>query len=175
MSESIVTTEWHSAFDYDNTQAVYYSGNNQTVFRYDGVIYWLISANGGRTTDEYDSFTISVPFSALYYYDPYTAQWVDTGETIDFPFVDQYGYELLSCQVIAQSWNEEELGSTFYSREYFDIRMIPAPVGNSFDSIFLVSPLDAVIVVLPVVLGVMTGYIALRKGIGFVRSMISRG
>lgn len=175
MSEEITTTEWKSAFSLDSTENVTGTSSMQTVFRYDGTYYWIIHSGTPSSSDNWDHIRITVPFSDLYYYDPSSAQWCSTGEDTNFPFMDLTGYHIEKGWLVAESWNDSELSSYYYSREQFDTRFLPAPTGTVFDSIYLSSPLDGVTALLPVVLALIVGVLAVRKGISYVRENLSRG
>lgn len=175
MAETTSTTEWKSAFALNPPDTS--SGEYQTIALHDGVYYWVVSAQQPQQLTA-DTFGGSDGIHSNYYYDGSTVSWVEIQDD-QLPYhstVDHLDYIIYPrSEIVAQSWERHALKSTYYSREQFDSRFVPAPVGNVFDSIYTVDALAGILSVLPVVFAALIGYLGFRKGISFVRTLLERG
>lgn len=175
MAETTTTTEWKSAFALNPPDTS--TGEYQTIALHDGVYYWVVSAQQPKQLTS-DTFGGLNGIHSNYYYDGSTVSWVEI-EDDQLPFfqvVDGlYWIIYPKSSIVAQSWDRKDLKSTYYTRNQFDSRFVPAPVGNVFDSIYTVDALGGILSVLPVVLAALLGYIAVRKGLRFVSGLLERG
>ena len=139
-----------------------------TIFR-DQDTYYFLQQNttpyiSGDSVVLYGSWSFGE--LSVFRYDPIFLSW------------DMYenpagSYYISTYQLIAQDWDSSR--ADFYSYSHFVSWDLPAPLGSSFDAIYVNTPLDEVLGLLPVVLVVIIGFIGIRKSISFIRSIISRG
>lgn len=175
MAETTTTTEWKSAFTLKPPHTS--TSSYQTIAKADGTYYWVITSQVPEklTSDTYGGLN---GLHSNYCYQLTDSAWVEIDDS-DLPFhqvIDGLNYIIFpKASIAAQSWNSSELRSTYYSRENFDARVVPAPVGNAFDSIYTVDALGGILSVLPVVLAALIGYLAIRKGVGFTINILKRG
>ena len=175
MAETTTVTEWKSAFSLNppHTDGAAY----QTIAKADGTYYWVVTSQLPEKLSS-DTFGGTNGLHSNYCYQLSDSSWIEIEDT-DLPFhqvIDGLHYIVFpKSSFAAQSWNSSELRSTYYPRDSFDARVVPAPVGNAFDSIYTVDLLGGILSVLPLVLAALIGYVAIRKGILFVSSLLKRG
>lgn len=169
------TTEWHSAFDYDNVDWHYHMGN---LFPDSISDYMVIRANNNLYAISYDNIRYTDTgiqlgngyINAMYYSD--TCSWRSpTGDNL-LSYVFQDGvlpYE--SIEILAQ--NVSRSHDHYFTTDQFRSGSINAPTGSYFDSIYLSSPVTEIINLLPIVLPILILFIASRKAIAFLRRLLS--
>ncbi len=174
MSET-TTTEWKSAFSLNPPQLD--TSSAQTIAKSNGIYYWIVTSEQPEkiSSDLYGSLN---GFNSCYCYELTDSSWVEISDS-DLPFFQVidglYYINFPKSSIVAQSWNDAELHTTFYPREHFDSRIVPAPVGNAFDSIYTNNVLDEVLALLPVVLLFLAGFIGIRKAIRYLSNLLKRG
>lgn len=164
MSET-TTTEWKSAFSYDNVDHLYsdmFRYGNNLVFVSEGQYYAVSSTSPFGYQN--GSVLPSVNNTA-HIYDPSRGLWVASVMSRPAHFDDFH--------VIAQDMYSTS--SAFFSTADLRAGLFPAPAGSSFDSIYVDSVLSEVTGLLPVVVPLFVLYVGIRKGIRFLVSLVSRG
>lgn len=169
---SAETTEWKSAFWYDNN----HSAHNDALpshfpFQYkvaaviDGTFYDISSNYEPTVSDD------CIVFQSNYYTSVYN-------ETNGYWEPSWYHDSVLHQSVLLSDIRAQNLDidvRNYYSTDQFNSGNIPVPMGTYFDSIYTTDALEGVLAVLPVVLAVLIGFLAVRKGISFFRSCLNRG
>lgn len=178
MSETtVVTTEWHSAFLYDNVDFRYHSGTlfpssmtDYMIIRYDGNIYAISNDN---IRYEETGIRLANGGSSIMYY-PDTRTW-GSDQASSLPLAAYENGVLLyeNIEVMAQNISRSHMH--YFTTEQFRSGDIYAPTGSMFDDIYTSDVLGGVVQLLPVVLVVLTGYLSIRKGIKFITSYLRAG
>lgn len=167
---SAVTTQWKSAFEvnkdfpFDGNQSAY---PYIILYKSDGVYYY----DGFRVKPFVkDGYYTMVDFSddrgTHYYFDRVQDMWIkDTFEVGT--------REIRMKDVLAQNIFDTE--DFYYTTADFTAGRVPAPVSTVFDAIYFDSPLDYVLVLVPVMVTAAVLFVGVRKGIAFIRSILNRG
>lgn len=175
MADVTTTTEWKSVFALDPPHTM--GADYQTIAKANGTYYWVVTTQQPQKL-AVNLFGGSNGLGTTYCYELNNSSWVEVSDS-DSPFsrvVDGLNYTVFSrSSIVAQTWDSSELSSSYYPRENFDSHLVPAPVGNVFDSIYTVDPLEGILSVLPVVLTALIGYLAIRIGYRFLINLIKRG
>lgn len=175
MADVTTTTEWKSAFALDPPHTM--GADYQTIAKADGTYYWVVTTQQPKKL-AVNLFGGTNGLGTTYCYELNNSSWVEVSDS-ESPFsrvIDGLNYTVFPrSSIVAQTWESSELSSSYYPRENFDSHLVPAPVGNAFDAIYTVDALGGILAVLPVVLVAVIGYLAIRKGLGFVHNILQRG
>lgn len=169
---SVTTTKRQSPFHYDNNDAVsnndlpsHFPYQNKIAAVIDGTFYDISSDSQFTIEDDY----IYVPSNqAVSVYNETSGMW-EAGWQHNLPFLEKVSVSDIRAQ------NLDSHIRKYYTTESFLAGDIPVPMGTVFDSIYTVDALGGVLAVLPVLMAVLVGFVAVRKGIAFIRSYLKRG
>ena len=170
MSESTTTRSVFSidSNPFSNTAFSVDPNKYHTIFVDQDTYYFLQQSDAPSVTDGQAQLYSSWSFGeySIYRYDPHQLSWIAYEATAG-------SYYIPAGCIVSQDWDSSR--SDYYSSSQFVSWDLPAPLGSRFDAIYVNSPLDEVLALLPVVLFVIVGFIGIRKAISFIRSILSRG
>ena len=172
----VVTTEWHSVFSYDNVDYSYFSGN---LFPADCPDYMVIGYNGSiYAISNPDIVFAESGFSlsnggGVALYDTISHSWGVRAAVLPVDLFQNGMIPYSSVEIYAQ--NISRSTPHFFTTNQFHSGDIYAPTGSVFDGMYTTDTLGGVLGVLPAVLFVLCGFIAIRKGIEFVVSLLRWG
>ena len=162
-----------SAFDidcnpYTNTYFEVDPNCFHTVFVDNDTYYWLEQGSSpgidGSTVTLYGSWSFGS--QSIYRYDPVSLTWSNWENPAG-------SYYITVDQLVAQDWASDRVD--YRPTSDFVSFSLPAPMGSSFDAVYVYSPLQEVINLLPLVLPLIILFIGIRKGIAFIRVFLLSG
>lgn len=170
MSESTTTRSVFSidSNPFSNTGFTVDPNKFHTIFVDQDTYYFLQQSDCPSVTDGQAQLYSSWSFGeySIYRYDPQLLTWTQYEATAG-------AYYISADSIISQDWDSSR--SDYFSSSQFSTWDLPAPLGSRFDAIYVNTPLDEVLALLPVVLLVLIAFIGTRKSISFIRSILSRG
>ncbi len=102
-------------------------------------------------------------WSSTFSYDIDSASWIQDNAARPFYFS--------SSQLLAQDWSDSV--AHYLSTDQLYSYSVPAPAGSVFDSIYVYSPVNEVVNLLPVAVPVLILFLGIRKALAFLRRIVS--
>lgn len=173
MNEEIVvstaSTTWRSAFEVDKD---FPFAGNQGAYPYiilsksDGVYYYDGFRHQPSLSDGYYSVDSFYDRGMHFYYDAAQHVWIEESFGLN-------GRPISASDVLAQNIYADN--DHYYTTADFAAGRVPSPVNSVFDAIYFDTPLDYVLLLLPVVMVSIVLFVGIRKGISFIRSVLNGG
>lgn len=172
MSDTVTTTK--SLWFYDNVYQGYYDGQ---LFRSDLPDYMVI-----KYLDDYyaisnpdinfteNGITMANGGNSIKY-DSSSMRWGSDSSIVPLPSSAWVNGEIPFTNITIFSQNIDRNKPNYYTSEQFRSGNVYAPTGSIVDGIYTVNVLSGVLGVLPVLLVVLVGFIAIRKGISFFNGL----
>lgn len=169
MSEATTTTttEWKSAFSYDNVDHLYtdmFCYPNNMIFISDGTYYAVSSYLPFGYSFSRGTLTPSVDNTA-HFYDSSSGTWKKAAIGRPAHFSDFH--------LVAQDM--DSTSEYYFSTSDMRSGFFPAPTGTYFDGMYVDSVLSEVTSLLPVLVPIFVVYVGIRKGFSFLLSLFHWG
>lgn len=173
MSVEITTTK--SVWFYDNVYEGYHQGtlfSDQMpcylVLKYQNDYYAISNPNIQFTET---GITLQNGGSSIKY-DAASMRWGSSNTFTPLPSAAWSAGEIPFSNISICSQNIDSSKPAYYSTAQFRSGNVNAPTGSIVDGIYTHNVLDGVLGVLPVLLVVLIGFIAIRKGIAFLGNLL---